>query len=223
MKPSTRHNLKDLIKDEVVSRFEDVVKEEIRKHNLALEKTDKQLALLLDMFEKYQHSNENLHHKNNQKYDEMMSLFHSEKKTMEKDFSRHNEHLRNLEALCKEEKEKYNFVTKQESNEKFECFSEEFNAYKDRVDEMKEKIECSFYTALNNFKIEVLSELYKLQDVIKDFEKKLHVYEEKLETNIVDAKGITRMMKIDQKSIFIIEKKIENIYTVIERMKKDRG
>jgi hypothetical protein len=42
-----------------------------------------------------------------------------------------------------------------------------------------------------------------------------------LQENIVDAVGINRELRIFKKTVFIIEKKIENIYNIISKQKKE--
>ena len=53
MKYSTQNNFKELIRQELVNRFENVVQDEIKRHNIAVEKSNSDMSVLLSEFKEH--------------------------------------------------------------------------------------------------------------------------------------------------------------------------
>lgn len=93
-----------------------------------------------------------------------------------------------------------------------------------QVNEATKSHVCSLQDLQRQFKID----LTILRDVLGNFqedaERRLseqsNRIEERYNLNKMDREGVIREIRIREKEIFIIEKKIENIYTLIERINK---
>lgn len=72
--------------------------------------------------------------------------------------------------------------------------------------------------------ISLKEEISKLKESAdKRFSELSDRIEEKFNITRIDREGVLREIRVRQKELFILEKKIENIYTLIERMKNKRG
>lgn len=74
--------------------------------------------------------------------------------------------------------------------------------------DMKHKVDC----CLKSFKEEIYNKPSDMLEIKKHLE-------EKINTNKIDSDGIFKEMKVLKKENYINKKKIENIYTIIERLR----
>lgn len=81
------------------------------------------------------------------------------------------------------------------------------------VQDASDALEAKFKKGLCAMKEEILSTPTKEQLLRKDLE-------ERLKINSVDVEGLLKELRILNHSVLVNEKKIENIYTLIERMQK---
>jgi archaellum component FlaC len=70
---------------------------------------------------------------------------------------------------------------------------------------------------MNLFRIELASFRTELKERMDEQDKKV---DSNFSVSRIDKDGVSKEIRSYQKSIFIIEKKIENIYTLIERINK---
>jgi hypothetical protein len=203
-------------------RFDALVKQEMIEHQHLISCHNKEMQALRD--------NLNLAM---QKFD---SLF--EKSVMElKDFKTH--------AVCTmgllKEKAMANESTIAEQRRTIEDLHEQLlsfqGAYSSKVDAEKLKKDfaleikantISHINAFQEFQREFKDLIHSLEnDLLKlrcEMQQKLAELTEKMESNFsisrIDKEGVLKEVRIYEKSMFIIEKKIENIYTLIERINK---
>lgn len=225
MKRSTQNNFSHLIKDELVKRFEGVVKEEIRKYNLAVDKTDCQISDLKKQILEIQNRFKVVEDENTKNCLELKSLYLEEKKKLEKNFSDTKKNHSNKRKSIEEIQEKLNFLLcSHVEKERYELFEgktlESLKNYNDIIQKDRNNAKSDFELFKKHCELFLSDALKRFEEILFKMDDKLSKFESKLDTNIVDATGIARMIKIEQKSVFIMEKKIENIYTVLERMKK---
>jgi uncharacterized coiled-coil protein SlyX len=103
------------------------------------------------------------------------------------------------------------------------------------VDNIKKKMEaqvkeatgahlCSLQDLQREFKIDfsiLKDDLDKFkEDADRRLSEQSNRIEQRYNLNKMDREGVTREIRIREKELFIIEKKIENIYTLIERINK---
>ena len=114
----------------------------------------------------------------------------------------------------------------------------ETHASKDHVKTLSKNLDesvlvstqCSI-SSYQQYQTEVKVFLQKQTDELSDFvcqmSKKISDLDEKIDTKFsissIDKEGISKEMKILDKKVFVIEKKLENIYTLIDRINKKIG
>jgi hypothetical protein len=108
------------------------------------------------------------------------------------------------------------------------CTQNDMEILKKTVDEQIKEINISQLSSFQSFQREfkglfsvLKDELWKIKC---ELEQELAQLTKKTESNFnvskLDRDGVLKEIRIYEKTIFIIEKKIENIYTLIERIKK---
>lgn len=231
MRRSTQNNFSHLIKEELVKRFEGVVKEEIRKHNLAIAKTDCQISDLKKQLDVIQNRFKVVEDKTAHNCQELRSQFFEEKKNLEKNFSDTRDIYSERKKSIEEMQENIELLLLSHvPKEEYDAFVERTNLilknYNDIIQIDRKNAKNDLEVLKNRCELSISESLKKFENILSDMNEKLSEFESKLQTNIVDAAGISRMLKIEQKSIFIIEKKIEDLYTLNKRIiqqTEDRG
>ncbi len=83
------------------------------------------------------------------------------------------------------------------------------------IDSSFDILDVKFRSEFNNFKNEVLN-------LPNDNEKIRKEFEEKIDSHRIDVAGIMKEIVVFKKSTMIVEKQIENIYTLIQRLKDNK-
>jgi len=223
LRSSIRSDLNALIREEIVKRFETVIKEEIDKHNRAVEKSNKELSETKALFSDHKKGLLSWKEESHADREKILVDFNKAKEELKKDHSRQDKYL----AEKGDELKKLTF----EFLEKSEMYLPiaDFSAFKESVLDEFKTISKIFALDMKNHKeegllynkklIQEMEEKHRaLYEEVSSLKKMVEDFKSSLETNIVDATGISRMLKVANKSIFIAEKKIENLYTLLERI-----
>lgn len=218
-----------LSRNDIVKQFEEVVKQEIINHNRQIESTNLSLNETRNLIENLSST----HSKTVAILDSKIRKIESSLLTLERQFEslKHNVSvsLNNFEEDSNRKNEKFlNEIDRIESEFIYE------DVFLETIDELKKEI-VSFRNDIGNQKVYVHSELVRIK---QDFERLLSEFREdilnrpnelwevkdklerKISDAVVDAKGVLRSINIVKKDTFVMEKKIENLYTLIERLNK---
>lgn len=220
-----RNNFSSLVKEEMVNRFESVVQEEIRTYKIhiqntykALDESNKIIQLLKE--EIHQHKNAT-----DQLFNKILDRFLQEKTESE---------IR-VQSFCNDVSKKISEL-KQDvldlslSQDNFLSMSdyehrrkEIQNCFDDQVNSIQANLESS-----KSYNEKIFQESKGKREEIETKHVHLHSHvieetsnlEKKIQTFKVDSEGVLKELRIYKKGMFIIDKKIENIYTLIERLQK---
>lgn len=221
---SRNKNLNVLIREEVVKRFETVVKEEVRRHNVAIEKSNQDLEQIKELFEEHKRELVDLKQQNVSAYLRTQDLFQEEVDRMERGFESQRKHIgEGLKRIQKALEELSKKADEFLAVSVFDKYKEETK--KEMSDMKKNTAEVVSYVDQQNDiqKNHTVSEIKSLHETNKknldQFRMQISDFDRRLSSNIVDAAGLQRSIKIDEVTLNVIEKKIENIYTLIERKK----
>ena len=218
-----RPNLSALIKDEVVRRFEDVVREEIRLYNISIKKTDESISKIVDKIDYLERKIDLNFLENKNICDDAKRSFVKERENLEKGLKKDREIIssssKNLNEKIKE----------------FECVLSDFCSKSD-LDKIERSIfkHCNetYYDMLqsvdafkqylheNNSSLQkkLIDMVEKLEGSNKELERKLELYRSSSSSQKVESDSVLRELQVYKRSMFIIDKKIENLYTLIERL-----
>jgi len=219
-----KNNFAHLIKQELVNRFEDVVKNEIRQHNLAIKKTNDDVLELKKSFEDCLNDLKSLRKNQEENFNKTNENFHSEKVSIEnccnlhKDFIRDKLNIMNLkvEGLSED-------VSGMEKSENFlayryeiqEFLKNESNVLRDII---RQGIDCGFldYVKDKEFNIKSFNELKNANSVLS---KNISVILGKIDSYKVESDGLLKELRMYKKDVFILEKKIEALMTIVDNLK----
>lgn len=220
-----RSNLSALIKEELVKRFENVVQEEIRSHNIAIEKSNRDITHLTNLFEDFKKLLENIKTQNSEDYQKLFDefvkklkkqeeAFEDQRRFIKKNASQMDEIAKNLQSNIDELLDIPSFNTYiQNVNDEFKRINEKFHDFdqnmRNYIFKEKQYISKHNQTQFSS----VRTAIGYLRDQIEMIKKEIH-------TNKIDSDGVLKELQCYKKSMFIIEKKIENIYSQIERLKE---
>ncbi|HLT41783.1 MAG TPA: hypothetical protein VKZ95_03685 [Sphingobacteriaceae bacterium] len=219
-----RNNFRDLIRQELLTRFEDVIKEEIRHHNLEIQKTNKDIAFIKKLYEDQQVYIKKIHDEYMKKYDLTKKDFFNAVSETSDIHEQQSKFIKEKEksyiALKKEfEEKKENYISKEDFNEKISTLENEvMTLSKTLQNQIKEtqNITQELYI-LNEKKINSKTKIVENEiSEIKKFYTTLLSFVESIDSHI---KSMERKKSIQEKNYFVIEKKIENLYTLIDRNK----
>lgn len=220
-----RNNLNELIRKQLVSQFENVVKEEIRQHNLAIERNDKSLKELQEAFREFhkdygklQSTNEVLYQKNLQNFNEAIDKV-NESFDGQRTFIRNNDERIN-KIIIEFEKNIDNFI----SHDLFFTFKTglygNFDYVYKKIKEQKQELKKSIYESYSKNKSLIQDYRIKSDERFHVMDERFRVLEKSLEEYKIDSKGVLKELQVYKKTAFIMEKKIENLYTLVERLNK---
>jgi len=219
-----KKNFSHLIKQELVNRFEDVVKNEIRQHNLAIKKTNDDVLELKKSFEYCLNDLKSLRKNQEENFNKTNENFHSEKVSIEnccnlhKDFIRDKLNIMNLkvEGLSED-------VSGMEKSENFleyryemqEFLKNERNVLRDII---RQGIDYGFldYVKDKEFNIKNFNELKNAYSVLS---KNISIILGKIDSYKVESDGLLKELRMYKKDVFIIEKKIEALMTIVDNLK----
>jgi len=218
----------NLLKETVIKRFESAFQSEIDRHNLAIESYQKEIGILKTQVKALENRLDEKFVKTSQLSQEVCKK-HDEEKERLKLFceSQHaiylNHKKETQESLSKCKSLIEDRLTKKESQDiKIEILS----VIRD-LDRKFQPIFAHISEQFNGFRKEYIDLYIKAKNDLlaqdtshRDDMQGLHV---KVNTHAVDSQGLLRELQMFKKSIFIVEKKIENLYTWIERLKEGKA
>ena len=214
-----------LIKEEIVKRFSSVVSEEIRQHNLAIQRSNADIKSMQAELDSYKLQIKKLYSENLKLHEETREQFRKEKESLESVFSSQRDFVNGISAkienyildfvdvastLCKRSDHEN---CKDELLNKIHNLSLKIQQDKKDIDEQIAR--SSFENRKN---IDHYSDEFRTS--LSDMNKAITLTNNTANTDRIDSVGILRELQIHKKSVFISEKKIENLYTLIERLTK---
>ena len=212
-----------LIKEEIVKRFSSVVSEEIRQHNLAIERSDANIRAMQAELDSYKLQIKKLYAENLKLHEETREQFRKEKESLEAVFSSQRDFVNGISA--KIEGYVLDFLAEASTlckrSDHQECKDELLNKIhnlslkiqNDKKD-INEQIARSAFENRKN--IDHYSDEFRTS--LADMNKAITLTNNTAATDRIDSVGVLRELQIHKKSVFITEKKIENLYTLIERL-----
>lgn len=225
LRRSTRPNIKSLIKDEIVKKFENVVLDEINKNDNAIKHYKKEYEIIYDLFEEHKKELIALKKINEKSYEHLQEKFIEEVNRIEHSFEEQRKQIRTglkkIDMMIEDidgrmngliSLDQYEENQRQISDRILQVEAEHQKCLETTMQQMHE-VETTIRTNVKTYETHNSNKLSEFENMVNEFQ-------QMLKTNIVDANGISRMIKVDQKSMFVMEKKIEHLYTLIDRMKK---
>ncbi len=220
-----RNNLTNLIKEELVKRFDSVVRDEIKRHDLSVERSNKDISLLKELFLGFKTGHEKLRIQHAASFKETQDLFTQECQNQKNSFDSQRrsirENCKRVDEFIEDFKNKIDgFITYEAFDKYGLCVNESF------LDLKKHLYDYSNIQYKNFHKSEI--KLMKLLDDVKylctkrfgDIDREFNSLSDKFQEYRVDAIGVLKELQVYKKTVFIMQKKIENIYTLIERLNK---
>lgn len=218
------NNFRDLIKDEMVNRFQDVVRNEINQYNLEKQESNirlNRIELQLTALSEYLDA---LKYEVSQMFDDVSNLFLTEKTALLFDFDEQRRFIRlNSDAITSHIKESNTKMSECVRKDEFEHV---FLSIQDKIRDInisahneKEKI-CEILHKLKNEIADTIFEESKKHE--KNFDNFLTVLEEQekeIESLYESRETFTRELAFCKKKAFVQEKNIENLYTQIAKLK----
>ena len=216
-------------KKDLVKQFELVVRQEIIEHNKTISATNLRFNELrtnvLELREELSKEINKLGCEDIRLSHDQEGLFYTFKK-MKEDFLKlvsDNERFnkRNFKEIQIID-ESIETVHRNQQNLKgfFDCLSDQFDKMKKAIDELsklheyeRQRLKYGFIKDINKAKNEILSKPSEAIPLRKEFMEELSMHK-------IDNEGLLKEIKVLKKTAFIIEKKIENLYTLIERLNK---
>lgn len=216
-----------LKKKDLVKQFELVVQQEIIEHNKAVsasnlsinkqrEELQKQIDKLQEnhklLLNEYQLVSRQFNHVNNLSTDMLNRIYKSESNQFKLNERNHKE----IEIIDKS----VETVKQNQSNLKslYNCLSDQIDKTKKAIEELSKlhiyeinRLNIKFEKELRKQKEDLLSLPSEAQEVKKEFMEELSVHK-------IDNAGLLREIKVLKKTVFVNEKKIENLETLIERI-----
>lgn len=220
-----KNNFSALIKDELVKRFESVVREEIKSHNLAVERSNRQISELKTLFDLFLVEHEKLKNQNAECYSFTQDTFKVEKKDLENAFEEQRRFIKQnnvkVENYLKDLKSRASNFISNTDFEEFKKKTEDFiQSIKKSISDEREMLLEKIYEAYTNNRSYLHESVKKSDEKLDRFQKSLDMFRSELDRYRIDEQGVLRELQTYKKSVFIIEKNIENLYTQIERTRK---
>ncbi len=219
------NNLKHLIKEELVKRFESVVREEIQRYENSISENNKQFYLINARLDEFCDHEKRVCALLEKLRIDCKNDVVTEKKDLFEKFEaqrRHvNEKVKSIESLTNDLfKQSASFVDKQDLLDEVSILqSQMINIGLNAEKQKKHLCECiheikeDLIDLINDFQNHTSKRLAEIQEQI-------NTINESNKSNKIDSSGILKELQVYKKSVFIIEKNIENIYKLIDRIQK---
>lgn len=218
-------NFSTLIKEELVKRFESVVTNEINMYRNAqldllnkfssleneLSLLRKELSFLKDI--------------NDKSYNDVVTKFITEKNNLKEEFDEQRRFIReNISTVDR----LVNSVTKKVSNFvdniKFDEFMDETNYAISQtnveINDCNEKIYSFISETEKELRKDLFSNLDNQQFVVNKLTKAIDEFRLNLNECFTSNEAFIKELQAHKRTVFVQEKKIENLYTLIERLEK---
>lgn len=217
--------MNQLINKQLVDQFQNVVKAEIRKHNNAIEKTDEALDTLKKTFSKFYEENKNTKSTTEALYGQILKNFTDFTDEISYSFKDQRifikENDKKLNKIIEEFEETINNLVHCEYFEEYRIdMLHDLNSQKKQFEDSKEELREEIYDSYKKNRDYIHSTSKESDERSDEIEGILVSLKKDLEEYKTDAVGILRENEVVKKTIFIMEKKIENIYTLIDRLNK---
>ena len=218
-------NFKTLIRDELVTRFENVIVDEINYYKSNIKKTEYEIEKTRELVEKYSYYLDIIKTDQNLKSGKLEQKIQEINERLEVEFLGQNKKI--YESI-----HEINLV-KLSVTDGLDCLST-----KHEIVDFKEEILAEIgklkQFAIDNDKIctDKLSRLFEEQQKmiheflfvynheLEELKKEIETLKTQISLFFVETAGVKKEMNIVKKEAFIREKKIEQIYTLIDRTKK---
>lgn len=218
-----RNNITNLIKQELVNQFENVVKNEIRSYEISVASTDNSIKEIHKKLESIQSEQEEIKAKSTFLYLETLKKFNEEKQEMLSSFEEQRRFIRDSSkklqvALVDFEEMISNLVSKEELSEIKNIFLKDMSDVHKKIASVSEDMSKD----IHNSYCENRSYIHKQAEQANCEKEKVYQEIETIKFDLdcfkVDSIGVLREIQVYKKSMFIIEKKIENLYTKLDRI-----
>ena len=218
------NNFRDLIKEELVNRFEDVVKNEINEFRKSQDNISSRFIQIESQLKLLHSEVKYLKDFVTKKCEDVYIKCEQDKNNLEKSFDEQRKFIRvNSDAITTHIKENSHilesFADQSNVEKSFEFVNVEIKGIKNELHRAKEEAKNEDFilkTVLQGY-FDVKSNF--LQDELSDLAKDFSDVKSKISCFSVDNEGFLRELKCCKKEAFVQEKKIENIYTLIERLR----
>lgn len=221
-----------LQKNDLAKQFELVVQQEIKNYQDSLNFVLQSIKELKESIEQvHNQSLDNyaiIHNQNNDLEIQLKLVQKSQSETQEKLKS----HINDIEVFKRKamdeigmhgdrsmqnaRQNEFNKAQIDHTNSRIELFKDEIIGYCLTISSSIENMKFNLSKDFKKMKQEILSLPSESETLRKEFE-------EKIFSNKIDVEGILKEIRINRKEMVIIAKKIENIYTLIERLKKSEA
>lgn len=219
-----------LKRQDLAKQFEDVVKQEIMNYNNSLntiyqkinflekdiddlkQQTLENDALIMSKLKELEVNFEIYRgciRDQNQKFSSMIGDLESGIERIQDDVNSSISNIQEITEKNDDNRRNIHFLTKKHDSriEEYECFCE-------NITQKLELEKHVLYRKLEKFKEEFLSKAFLEAIDIKN------QFENKLNSHVVDVEGVNKKIQSITHSVMVTEKKIENIYMLIDRIKK---
>ena len=218
-----RHNLTALIKDEIVKRFESVVTEEIKKHNIAVEKSNRDISELKEMFEFFKKEHNILKIQNSSCYKETQDDFKKECVRLEEAFDSQRRYIReshnkNEDILVETRENLESSVSVNEFNDLKRDVQSSFTGTEKKILEESKRLEELIYKLIHENDKDENEKFEGLEIKILSLKNQISELEKIIDRQKVDNQGVLRELQLHKKKTFVLEKKAENLYTLNHRL-----
>jgi hypothetical protein len=218
------NNLRDLIKEELVNRFEDVVKNEINEFRKSQDAISSRFTKIESDIELFRKEIKGIRDYISFKCDELYLKYEQNKNSIEKSFDEQRKFIRiNSDAITAHIKENSrlleSFADQSKVEKSFESVKAEIKNIQNGLHRAKEEAkneDFALKTVLQEYS-DVKSNF--LKDELSDLANNFSDVKSKISCFSVDNEGFLRELRCCKKEAFVQEKKIENIYSLIERLK----
>lgn len=219
-----KNNFSHLIKTEMVKRFEDLIKQQITENELLVKNFQMNMDSLHKDFIDLAKNLQNIKTNHTNLYQDTQNKFIHEKKELENSFENQRvmirEWIKNIKSYIENDKKQNSeYAIKKDILDQCELLNSKIEKYQVFFDREIRDINNALAENLHEYES-------KLAEVQKEHEKKeknvcelIQNLDTKINTQKNHCEGVLKEIQIYKKRVYIIEKKIENLYMLIERLK----
>lgn len=220
-----KNNFRELIKEELVNRFESVVTNEINE----FQKIKSEIFNRLDSIDKgqklFDYRLTILKNDNDTSYNDVIEKFHNEKKTLSDNFEDQRRHIRTTKQDISNHVDNSNLILdKVVLVNKFDSVTkdleEQINDLEVYLHDQNVLIKEHIYENICDLRNEFNVDNESSKIVVNLLLNRINELNRKMEEVLVSNEGFIKELEAVKKKAFIKEKKIENIYFVLDQINK---
>lgn len=220
-----KNNITNLIKQELVNQFEHVVKNEIRSHEKSVESTNRSLNELKNTLESIQKEQENIKARSEFLYIDTLKNFVKEKDQMQESFDEQRRFIRDsakkLDNALLSITESFDGSVCIETflewkDHSMKVFSSIHKKIEDKFTEISESSHKSYVENRSYIHENAKMSQDNHQDILKEIDRLIL----EISVNKVDSVGVLRELQVYKKTMFVMEKKIEDLYNKLSKIQK---